>query len=284
MGPGFRRDDGKEGKKGMTEIAGKAAVVTGGGSGMGRGIALQLAKEGARVVVADIIEANAEKVAQEIRDRGGEAIGLACDVSDRASVRGMKAKANEAYGPILIVIPNAGATSFDWIIQVNLMGVLNFIQIFLPDMLAAKEGHFVASASVAGFIPTLAPDHVPYTAAKMGIIGAMLNLRRELEGTGVESTVFTVASIQSNMGANNSSYRPARFGGPYDEKIEVPANFKPPPRKDPEEVAPMVTFAIRNNRPMLISDPVHRKNFNEQYLPIAMQAFDDVDAFYAAKG
>lgn len=279
----------------MTEIAGKAAVVTGGGSGMGRGIALQLAKEGAKVVVADIIEANAEKVAQEIRDRGGEAIGLACDVSDRASVRAMKAKANAAYGPILIVIPNAGATSFkqmkdiddseiDWIIQVNLMGVLNFIQIFLPDMLAAGEGHFVASASVAGFIPTLAPDHVPYTAAKMGIIGAMLNLRRELEGTGVESTVFTVASIQSNMGANNSTYRPARFGGPYEEKIEIPANFKPAPRKDPEEVAPMVTFAIRHNRPMLISDPIHRKNFEEQYLPIAMQAFDDVDAFYAAKG
>lgn len=278
----------------MTEIAGKAAVVTGGGSGMGRGIALQLAKEGARVVVADIIEANAEKVAQEIRDRGGEAIALGCDVSDRASVRAMKAKANAAYGPILIVIPNAGATSFkrmkdvddteiDWIIQVNLMGVLNFIQIFLPDMLAAGEGHFVASASVAGFIPTLAPDHVPYTAAKMGIIGAMLNLRRELEGTGVQSAVFTVASIQSNMGANNSTYRPARFGGPYDEKIEVPKNFTPPPRKDPEEVAPMVTFAIRNNRPMLISDPIHRKNFEEQYLPIAMQAFDDVDAFYAAK-
>lgn len=279
----------------MTEIAGKAAIVTGGGSGMGRGIALQLSKEGAKVVIADIIEANAEKVAQEIRDMGGEAIALVCDVSDRASVRAVKARANEAFGPILIVIPNAGATSFkkmkdltddeiDWIVQVNLMGVLNFVQIFLPDMLAAGEGHFVASASVAGFIPTLAPDHVPYTAAKMGIIGAMLNLRRELEGTGVESTVFTVASIQSNMGPNNSLYRPARFGGPYQEKIEVPKNFKPAPRKDPEEVAPMVTFAIRNNRPMLISDPVHRRNFAEQYLPIAEQAFDDVDAFYAAKG
>jgi NAD(P)-dependent dehydrogenase (short-subunit alcohol dehydrogenase family) len=278
----------------MTEIAGKAAVVTGGGSGMGRGIALQLAKEGAKVVVADIIEGNAEKVAQEIRERGGEAIAVACDVSDRASVRALKARANEAYGPILIVIPNAGATSFkkmkdisddeiDWIVQVNLMGVLNFVQIFLPDMLAAGEGHFVASASVAGFIPSLAPDHVPYTAAKMGIIGAMLNLRRELEGTGVQSTVFTVASIQSNMGAANSSYRPARFGGPYEEAIEVPKNFTPPPRKDPEEVAPMVTFAIRNNRPMLISDPIHRRNFAEQYLPIANQAFDDVDAFYAQR-
>ena len=276
----------------MTEIVGKASIVTGGGSGMGRGIALQLAKEGARVVVADIIEANAEKVAAEIRERGGEAIGLTCDVSDRTAVRALKAKANAAYGPILIVIPNAGATSFkkmhtldddeiDWIVQVNLMGVLNFIQIFLPDMLAAGEGHFVASASVAGLIPTLAPDHVPYSAAKMGIIGAMLNLRRELEGTGVQSTVFSVASIQSNMGAANSTYRPARFGGPYEEAVHVPANFKPQPRKDPEEVAPMVTFAIRNNRPMLTSDPANRSAFTGQYLPIVEQAFDDVDAFYA---
>lgn len=278
----------------MTEISGKAALVTGGGSGLGRAIALQLAKEGAKVVVADIIAPNAERVANEIRDLGGEALAVACDVSDRADVRALKIKANEAFGVILIVVPNAGATSFkkmtdlddaeiDWIIQVNLIGVLNFVQVFLPDMLSAGEGHFVASASVAGFIPTLAPNHVPYTAAKMGVIGAMLNLRRELEGTGVQSTVFTVASIESNMKNANSSYRPARFGGPFEEAIDLPLNFNPAPRKDPEEVAPMVTFAIRNNRPMLISDPVHRINFAEQYLPIAEQAFDDVDAFYAAK-
>lgn len=277
----------------MTEIAGKAAVVTGGGSGVGRGVALALAREGARVVVADIILANAEKVAEEIRAAGGTAIAIACDVSDRAAVRALKVEANAAFGPILIVVPNAGATSFrpmngisdeeiDWIVQVNLMGVLNFVQIFLPDMIAAGDGHFVASASAAGLIPTLITEHVPYSGAKMGIIGTMLNLRRELEGTGVQSTVFSVASVETNMKNANSSYRPARFGGPYEAEVVVPTSFKRVTRP-PEEVAEMVVLAIRRNRPMLISDPSYRKHFVEQYLPIVLQAFDDVDEFYAAR-
>jgi NAD(P)-dependent dehydrogenase (short-subunit alcohol dehydrogenase family) len=243
------------------------------------------------VVIADIMPKNAQAVADEIVARGGQAIAVACDVSDRESVRALKRKANEAFGPILIAIPNAGATSFrnvealpdseiDWIVEVNLMGVLNFVQVFLPDMLAAGDGHFVASASVAGLIPTLITGHVAYSAAKAGVIGAMMNLRRELEGTGVQSTTFCVASVDGNMKANNSKYRPARFGGPYEEEIATPASFKRGAPKAPEEVAEMVVAAIRNNRPMLVSDPNYRQAFMDQYVGTVVQAFDDVDAFY----
>jgi NAD(P)-dependent dehydrogenase (short-subunit alcohol dehydrogenase family) len=278
----------------MTEISGKAAVVTGGGSGVGRAVALALAKEGARVFVADILEENAEATAAAIRQAGGSAIAALCDVSDRAAVRALKAKANEAFGPILIAIPNAGATSFkpmnglpddeiDWMVQVNFMGVMNFIQIFLPDMIAAGDGHIVASASVAGLIPDLVADHVPYSGAKAGVIGMMLNLRRELEGTGVQSTVFCVASVDTGMKAGNSKYRPARFGGPFDQEIVTPPSFKRGYARPPEEVAPMVIAAIRKNRPMLISDPNYRKAFMEQYVPTVLQAFDDVDEYYALK-
>jgi len=160
---------------------------------------------------------------------------------------------------------------------------MNFIQIFLPDMLAANEGHFVASASVAGLVPDLVPDHVPYSGAKMGIIGMMLNLRRELENTGVQSTVFVVASVEGGMKANNTLYRPARFGGPYQEEVALPANFKPRTAQPPEQVAPMVINAIRRNRPMLVSDPARRKDFMERYLPVVLQAFDDVDEFFRLK-
>ena len=275
----------------MTQIRGKAAVVSGGGSGLGRGIALALAAQGAKIVVGDIMPENAQAVADEIIARGGQAIAVDCDVSDRESVRTLKRKANEAFGAILLVIPNAGATSFrklhtlsdndiDWIIEVNLMGVLNFVQAFLPDMLAAGDGHFVASASVAGLIPTLITDHVAYSAAKAGVIGAMMNLRRELEGTGVQSTTFCVASVDGNMRANNSKYRPVRFGGPYEEAITTPASFKRGTPKSPEEVAGMVLAAIRNNRPMLVSDSNYRRPFMEQYVEAVVQAFDDVDEFY----
>jgi len=114
----------------MTEIGGKPAVVTGGGSGIGRALARALAAAGAPVVVADILEENAQATASEITRAGGSALAVVCDVSDRSSVRNMKAKANGAFGAISLLFANAGATSvepltalsdddFDWITQVN---------------------------------------------------------------------------------------------------------------------------------------------------------------------
>lgn len=276
----------------MTEISGKAAIVTGAGAGLGRAIARALAAEGARIVVADILADKAEETAALIRAAGGTAIACECDVSERAAVRALKAKANDAFGFVPIVIPNAGATSFrpmtgipdteiDWIVEVNLLGVLHFLQVFLPDMLAADDGHFVASASVAGLIPDLIEGHVPYSAAKAGVIGMMMNLRRELEGTGVQSTVFCVASVDSQMKAHNSRYRPARHGGPFDMEVMTPPSFTRIARA-PETVAPMVIEAIRKNRPMIISDPAYRDSFMQQYVAVVAQAFDDADEFFAS--
>src|SRR5262245_31032279 len=96
----------------MRQISGKTAVVTGGGSGIGRAIALALAGEGARVVVADILPQNARKAAGEIEAAGGQAMPAVCDVSDRAAVARMKAEANAAFGPVGVLVANAGATAF----------------------------------------------------------------------------------------------------------------------------------------------------------------------------
>jgi NAD(P)-dependent dehydrogenase (short-subunit alcohol dehydrogenase family) len=275
----------------MTQIAGKAAVVTGGGSGLGKGVSLALAAEGAKVVVADILKDNAEATAAMIRDTGGQAIAVVCDVSDRTAVRALKEEANAAFGLVQIVIPNAGATSFkpltamsddetDWIVEVNFMGVMNFLQVFLPDMITSGDGHIVSSASVAGLCPNLMDNHVPYSAAKAGVIGMSVNLRRELEGTGVQSTVFLVASVAGDMKEQNSLYRPARFGGPYKEDIAPPTTFRRGRPRPPAEVAPMVIEAIRNNRPMLVSDPGYRAWF-DRYVGMVHEAFDDLDRFYA---
>ena len=84
----------------MTEIAGKAAVVTGGGSGIGRGLAMELARQGASVAVADILVENARAVAEEIRQAGGTAVAIHCDVCDRSSIEQMKSEANAALGTI----------------------------------------------------------------------------------------------------------------------------------------------------------------------------------------
>ena len=133
-------------------------------------------------------------------------MAIHCDVCERASIKQMKAEANAALGPVQLLFANAGATSFDplmemsdddvdWILQVNLMGVMNTTRAFLPDMMAAREGHVVATASMAGLLPGWIPVHVPYSAAKAGIIGLMMNLALEMEDYNVHTTSYCPGGV-----------------------------------------------------------------------------------------
>jgi NAD(P)-dependent dehydrogenase (short-subunit alcohol dehydrogenase family) len=277
----------------MTQIRGKTSVVTGGGSGIGMGLAKELARQGAAVVVADILLDNARKVAHEISAAGGKALALYCDVCERDSIKEMKAQANKALGTVQLLFANAGATSFtplmempdndvDWIIQVNLMGVVNTTRAFLPDMMDAREGHIVATASMAGLLPGWIPVHVPYSAAKMGIIGFMMNLGLEMKPYNIYTGSYCPGGVATGMKANNSSYRPARFGGPTKDEIDVPeASFKNNPVTfySPESIAPMVLRAVRNNRPFIFDHGDQRKAFRETYSQIVEACYDDIDAY-----
>ena len=249
----------------MTDIAGKTAVVTGGGSGIGMGLAKALAAEGASVAVADIIPANAEKVAAEIRAAGGTAVAVACDVCERASIAEMKRQVNEALGPVTLLFANAGATSFDplmemsdddvdWILQVNLHGVMNTTRAFLPDMMKAKEGHICATASMAGLLPGWIPVHVPYSAAKAGIIGMMMNLALEMEEYNVHTTSYCPGGVATGMKVNNASYRPARFGGPGEGEVHVGEESTVATSHDfyrPEDIAPMAVYLASDEARMV---------------------------------
>lgn len=277
----------------MTEITGKAAVVTGGGSGIGMGLAKELARQGASVAVADILLDNARKVADEINAAGGKAVAIHCDVCERSSIKQLKAEANAALGPVQLLFANAGATSFDplmemsdddvdWIIQVNLMGVMNTTRAFLPDMIAAADGHVVATASMAGLLPGWIPVHVPYSAAKAGVIGFMMNLGLELKQHNVHTTSYCPGGVASGMKANNSRYRPPRFGGPNEAELHITdASFK---HNDlafysPEAVAPMVLRAVRNNRPFVFDHPEQRRFFRETYSDVVEACYDDSEAY-----
>jgi NAD(P)-dependent dehydrogenase (short-subunit alcohol dehydrogenase family) len=282
----------------MTEIRGKASVVTGGGSGIGMGLAKELARQGAAVAVADIILDNARKVADEIAATGGKAVALYCDVCERDSIKEMKAQANKVLGTVQLLFANAGATSFtplmemsdndvDWIIQVNLMGVVNTTRAFLPDMMLAREGHIVATASMAGLLPGWIPVHVPYSAAKMGIIGFMMNLGLEMKPYNIYTASYCPGGVATGMKANNSSYRPARFGGPTKGEVDVPkASFEKNPVTfySPESIAPMVLRAVRNNRPLIFDHGDQRKAFRETYSQIVEACYDDIDAYESEIG
>lgn len=280
----------------MTEIAGRVALVTGGGSGIGRALAMALAADGAAVVVADILKENAAAVVADIERTGGRAIALACDVSERPSVRAMKADANRLLGPISLVFANAGVTLFepltkmsdeqiDWVIQVNLFGVMNCLQIFLPDMIAARDGHVMATASYAGLLAPFMTDHAPYVASKAGVIGLMLSMRRELAEFGIGSTVLCPGLVATRI-AESSKYRPARFGGPCNEKMTLPSGtngHEPSNARSPEEVAQMVLAGLRANRAIVMTDASRKQIYQQGVADLALSAFEDAAKFDTAK-
>jgi NAD(P)-dependent dehydrogenase (short-subunit alcohol dehydrogenase family) len=283
----------------MTEITGKTAVVTGGGSGIGAGLARELARQGAAVAITDIILENAEKVAAEIKSAGGKAAALHCDVCDPHSIRLMKEQANALLGPVQLVFANAGATSFtplaemsdadvDWIVDVNLMGVMRTTRAFLPDLITAGEGHICATASMAGLLPGWIPEHAPYSAAKAGIIGLMMNLALELKPHNVFTTSYCPGGVASGMAVNNGRYRPERFGGPEPvAEVQFTGNsttHSALPFYHPDAVAPMVLEAVRNNRPFVFDHADQRRFFRETYADVVEACYDDITRWEAEHG
>lgn len=279
----------------MTAIAGKAAVVTGGGSGIGLGLVKELARQGATVAVADILPDNASAVAAEINDAGGTAVAIHCDVSDRASIAQLRDQATAALGPIQLVFANAGATSFmpveelteaelDWMTEVNFKGVVWTALTFLPDMIEAGGGHLMATASMAGLIPTLVPVHTAYAGAKMGVIGFVRSMQLEVEEHGVHCTIYCPGGVLNGMRDNNAKYRPERFGGPSDEQMQVPkASFAGNRLRflTPEDVAPMVLQAVEGDRPFVFDHSEQRQQFREMYADVVESCFDDTERWEA---
>jgi NAD(P)-dependent dehydrogenase (short-subunit alcohol dehydrogenase family) len=285
-------------RENMTDISGKAAVVTGGGSGIGMGLAKELARQGASVAVADILLENAEKVAAAIRAAGGKAVALHCDVCDRDSITAMQQAAEAALGPVQLVFANAGATSFDplvemsdadvdWILTVNLHGVMNTTRAFLPAMIAAGGGHICATSSMAGLLPGWIPVHVPYSAAKAGIIGMMMNLAIELKPHNIYTTSYCPGGVATGMKENNARYRPASFGGPGEGEVHVGEESQKTTSMEffsPEAIAPMVLDAVRHNRAFAFDHPEQRVHFRETYAKVVEACYDATEAWEREHG
>ena len=176
----------------MQELSGKVAVITGGGSGIGRSIALAFAAEGMDIAIGDIEGAAGEAVAEEVRAKGRQAISVTCDVTDLDSVRALAATTKAELGAYHVVCNNAGVISggptaemspaeWDWVLDVDLQGVINGVIAFLPGLVEQGEGHIVNTASIAGLVPMAAPGVINYTTAKYGVVGLTETLHDELE-------------------------------------------------------------------------------------------------------
>ena len=162
------------------QLEGKHAVVTGGASGIGRGISLEFARQGAAIAILDVNGAGAAAVVEEIEEIGGEAIVLEVDVVDSAAVKEEVGRASQRFGTVDILVNCAGLNRFslpneypveEWesLLAVNLGGQWNCCQAVMPDMMEKRSGKIVNMGSAAGMLAI--PRAAPYSIAKHGVIG-----------------------------------------------------------------------------------------------------------------
>ena len=190
---------------------GAVAIVTGGASGFGRGLAAELARRGARVVVADVDLAGARETAEAIAAAGGEAEARALDVTDEAAFRSLVEDVASRHGRLDVLVNNAGLgiegefaaiplAHWERIFAVNFWGVLHGTRAAWEVMLRQRSGHIVNVASLAGLIPM--PLGAPYAATKYAVVALTASIRLEGRDAGIRATVVCPGLITSRVFEN----------------------------------------------------------------------------------
>ncbi len=195
------------------------ALVTGGGSGIGRGIAERFAQEGGRIVIADRNLARAEETARHITELGGEALALEADVADDESVRRMVDRARAAFGPVTHLVNNAAISRgndietiepelWDLNLAVVLRSVFLCTRAVLPDMIADRRGVIVNIASVNGLFGI---GEEPYSAAKAGVINFTQNVAVKYGRHGIRANVICPGTIRTPIWGDRLAEQPDVF-------------------------------------------------------------------------
>jgi NAD(P)-dependent dehydrogenase (short-subunit alcohol dehydrogenase family) len=204
----------------LTSFAGKVAVVTGGGSGIGRALALALAREGARVALADVDEAAAAETVRQAAGLGEEVLALRTDVADLDQVEALAEVVFTRYGAVHVLCNNAGVVVYgglesatwrdwQWVLGVNLWGVVHGLLAFLPRMIAQGQGgHVLNTASMAGLVASRGLG--VYTTSKYAVVGLSETLAKDLAPHGIGVTVICPMGVATRIREADRN-RPARL-------------------------------------------------------------------------
>lgn len=262
----------------MQDFNDQIAFITGGASGAGLGQAQVFGRAGAKVVIADIRAEAVEKALASLRAEGITAHGLVLDIMDRAAYARAADEVEAVFGaaPTLLFntagvnsfgpVENTSYDDFDWIIGVNLGGVINGMVTFVPRMIkSGKPGHIVTTSSLGGLMGSALA--APYSAAKAAVVNLMESYRLGLEKHDIGVSVLCPANIKSNI-AEASRLRPAQFGqSGYVENEDSIASLHSIHQHgmDPVELAEHVKRAIEANQLYVIPYPEARDGLRAHF-------------------
>jgi NAD(P)-dependent dehydrogenase (short-subunit alcohol dehydrogenase family) len=274
----------------VKDLKGKTAYVSGAASGIGFGITTALVKAGVNVAMVDIRADALAEARARLHNLGGETEAFVSDVSDAKMLAATSDEIERRFGPLHILCNNAGVAmlgkpleeislgDWNWVIDVNIKGVVNGIATFIPRMKAHGEpGHIVNTASIGGL--QVNPNFLTgaYSMTKYAVVAMSEALENELAGSNLGVSVLCPAAVDTGIHLSARA-RPERLGGAFERTAD---HFMGDLIKDglrPEQVGTRVVQAIRDNEFYILTHSSPREWVEKRFIRI-MQAFDRAEAF-----
>jgi NAD(P)-dependent dehydrogenase (short-subunit alcohol dehydrogenase family) len=246
----------------MDDLQGRVAVVTGAAGGIGFALATQLAGEGVRVVMSDV---DGERLAEAAATVDGEVEPIAADVARAADVDALASRTEARFGPVSILCNNAGVTrpgrawelgleEWQWLLSVNVLGVVNGIKAFVPAMIErGRPAHVVNTASIGGLLPYA--GIAAYAASKYAVVGLSESLQLDLRAIGapIGVSVLCPGPTETEFRAHSRALHPAGPAG------EVEGEYEGVTRIPAADAAALVVDAIRSDRFWVLTHPAYRE-------------------------
>jgi NAD(P)-dependent dehydrogenase (short-subunit alcohol dehydrogenase family) len=256
-------------------VSGQVAVVTGGASGIGYGLAQAFLDRGLNVVVSDVRADGLEEAARRLGHGPSRLATVVTDVSDMEAVSALRDETLARFGRVDVVCNNAGIVvpaassweqpmaAWDRLVAVKLMGVVHGIRAFAPVLIEQGSGHFLNTASVRGLVPL--PDMAPYAAVMHGVVGLTVTLDAELRARGGElgATVLCPGAVVTDLRRNSALLH---HGG-----APVNATVAPGSAMTPKDVATMSLAAIEDDRVVLMPNEDRLSGVLEHFAMLAEQ-------------